>query len=476
MTQVCFFMGANGNISLIGLFPFLLVNRIRSEFLLATGVGIFSSGILLPTPLSSERTLSRSLLEVRSIPKVARLNELQFEAVISSQDSTPIISPKEQAQGKYLCRSISLPWRGTSSVEIGDRFWIRATVQPFRQSLNPFTRDAGLFRRVFRGRCEITHAYRAEANRLLHPLARSRRYVLDRFQQVAGRGEGVGIVVSFLFGVPHAMSDRLARRLQALGLSHLFVVSGLHIGLMYYSSLLLLGVWFGSIGKGRFRRREGLALIPPGILCFLGGFQVATIRALVTLVFLVSVRKRDRDTRGYNLLLSALVVLMLLWPGCIFDFGVQLTFAALAGYQVVSEYVSSKRLRNWLGPPMASVWTSYVTVLWFGVITPIGVVVNFLIIPLLAIVGPVLVGVTLLFLSGVDSEGRGVRLMAHGGELFISLVYSLPDAERWVIFIDDWLRWGLLVFGALGITIWARSIYRSGVRAYGLSCSGSEER
>ena len=110
---------------------------------------------------------------------------------------------------------------------------------------------------------------------------------------------------------------------QRSGVSHLLAVSGLHVGLIAFSTFFFLGL---------FR-------LPSHIACFLTilvvifyaclvGFRASVLRASIITTLVLVARIVDRDVDLINLLIVTALVLLIANPTQIWDVGFQLSFVA----------------------------------------------------------------------------------------------------------------------------------------------------
>lgn len=141
---------------------------------------------------------------------------------------------------------------------------------------------------------------------------------------------------TLLLGERDALPQRLEVLLRRLGLTHLFVISGLHVGLLY---LLLVGC------LNRLRVPGGWFL--PLTLVFLTlylsflGWPVSATRAGVMVLLLELVRSGLRRCSHAEVLLSTVLVLLLYDPLMLYRVGFQFSAAAVAGIILVRE-------RSWI--------------------------------------------------------------------------------------------------------------------------------
>ncbi len=141
----------------------------------------------------------------------------------------------------------------------------------------------------------------------------------------AAGGESYGISAGIALGDVDAVSDSVSLSFRRSGISHLLVVSGLHV------SMVALGL-FGLLRKRLYARTAALVTLPilAAFVCLMG-LTPSVIRAgmMVTIVLVSHLFRRQADS--LNSMGLAFVVLALADPFCIYDIGLQLSFGATIG-------------------------------------------------------------------------------------------------------------------------------------------------
>ncbi|MEM1111077.1 MAG: DNA internalization-related competence protein ComEC/Rec2 [Pseudomonadota bacterium] len=233
----------------------------------------------------------------------------------------------------------------------------------------------------------------------------------------------------------------LWQQLQVLGLNHLFVISGLHIGMVAGLGLLL-----GRLG-GRLLLPLGsrplvlqlpwlLALLLALFYAALAGFSLSTQRALVMVAVFAIGRLVGRDTRPWQSLLLAAAILLVINPLAFLGSGAWLSFGAVGcllwlaqwhvGRSTALNVLLTHINMSLLMVPMGS-W-------WFGGFSLIAAVANLLMVPL---VGSVLVPVVLLGLLAqlLDMAGLAAALWGFAGWMLSPALASLNE------FLASYSQW-----------------------------------
>lgn len=209
-----------------------------------------------------------------------------------------------------------------------------------------------------------------------------------------------------------------------LGMVHLFVISGFHVGLLF----LLLGKLTEWASPSVQAGTVGFVLI--AYLWFLG-WPVSATRAGLMIGFGLIATHLNRRATLYDVLLATVLVLMLFDPFVVFDVGFQLSVAAVAGIQLV--YPTLRSFEGGFG--RSYFWVSVGA---YAGTLPV-ILHHFQYVAPLALPGSVLAGVLFPALLGF--------LVLQG--VFLAVEWT---------FLVGWIEWGL----ARGVGILLRGIESSG--------------
>lgn len=406
-------------------FRYILTPLVCSLFVGSTSVLVT---VRSPLTVASEETL---LLSVVEEPRYRRKGEVQFVAEIVSSESQP-------HGGRLYCRAVNLPWNNLFEPESGTLFYARVKTYALRRVTDPFSYDSYLARRGIQARCRVNFATKpilVQAG----PVSRARSWVRQRIESVLGSGERAGLLLSMGLGIRDVLTDRTERAFKATGLAHLLVVSGYQVTLVFYllrRTFLFLGVPICQRVPFNLRRFGGIPAFTGSVaFVLLTGAEPAGVRALVALGAFVlgEITGRVRDfiqSLGVSLLLVSVI-----WPGAALEPGVQLTYAALLGIGIGLTPNGYSTLRGYLRVCWyASLFTSIVTIAWFGYFSPIGLLLNPLLAPLAAFVS-CKVGLAGLALHALDPE-----LGAPVLQIAANLLESFRDGVLWASGLS-WVVW-----------------------------------
>lgn len=206
------------------------------------------------------------------------------------------------------------------------------------------------------------------------------------------------LVKALAIGDKSGLAPELSETLARGGVSHLFAISGLHLGLI---ATALYGITLTL-----YRRHPGLlrrapparvlpVLIAPAMVCYLlwTGSAFSTQRALLMFLALSALFLLRRRTATMNILWLAAAVILLFDPLALFSPSFQLSFAAVAGIVL--------GMRHWqphialLPTPARWILTLFFTslsatfatvplvLLHFHLLAPAGIIINLVAIPLI---------------------------------------------------------------------------------------------
>lgn len=151
----------------------------------------------------------------------------------------------------------------------------------------------------------------------------------DRFLRVLSDrvgGEEASVMGRMLLGKEQEVSDEITEAFRRAGLSHVLVVSGMHVGFMMGAFLGLSFLWS--------RRPVITFFILSCVLVFYfgltGGGPSITRATIMGFVFLAGLLRGSGYDAKRAIFIAALLM-MVMEPLCIFNIGVQLTFLASAG-------------------------------------------------------------------------------------------------------------------------------------------------
>ncbi len=201
-------------------------------------------------------------------------------------------------------------------------------------------------------------------------------------------GARAPLVDALVVGRRSGMDRDLKTSFASSGLVHLLSISGFHIGLIGAWVVLVLR----QLGVSRMVALTVAASVATTYVAFLG-WPAPAVRAGAMAWVLVWLRWRQRAVQPNALLAVTGLVVLLFDPFAVFDLGGWLSVLSLWGAVRFARWAEEAGGAHWLWQSAASsvgatVATAPVTAWLLGAVAPVGVVLNFVAIPVAAVAVP----------------------------------------------------------------------------------------
>lgn len=383
--------------------------------------------------LSSGSGRRELAVAVASDPRYSRSGELTFIGVVVSRGSV--------AAPRVLVRAPDLPWYPLADVRRGDTVRAAFRIRPIASSPldppSPFSFEGHLWRHGIAAVGDVgRNVERISSSSAIRATALGDRLVSG----TSGASRGIGVMLAGAAGDESYLDGRTEILFRRTGLTHLLVVSGYHVAVVFGALRSVLLRLSGGLAK---RARVDViasvgSLIGTTVYGSSIGLDPTVGRALLGLAVIVCGRLLCRRARRASLLFAVLIANILVFPGCVFEPGTQLTFAALAGLYCAGAIIDERRLlgtsaRSPLAErviaaallnSLAFLGTLPVTILWFAAFpiaaAAFNLFVGFLFTVLVVMCGGVLLIVELLLpgsmLRPIESVAGVVELMLEALE------------------------------------------------------------
>jgi len=275
-----------------------------------------------------------------------------------------------------------------------------------------------------------------------------------------------GVLCCMLLGERHALPPQVEEDFRRTGTIHFLAVSGLHV-------MILAGsLWYGLILLGI--RRKVIAVLVLIFLCgytLIAGAGASILRAsVIASVWCIGVLP-EREGDNFNSLAAAALLILLLSPGQIFSPGFQFSFLAVIGIMRLYSPIMNLLQREpspaevakmqTLGTPLTDIVVGYLkrniaisaaaciltvplAAYYFHIVTPLVLLFNLLVFPLIYLIlslGMICTGVALLlpssgavalFPAGVIASGFHALVRA-GNDIPLSFLYVAAPSLGWLV-------------------------------------------
>lgn len=189
------------------------------------------------------------------------------------------------------------------------------------------------------------------------------------------------ILRGMIAGDRNALPDAFVDKVRDLGIYHLFVVSGFHFGILFSAAYLLL-----LLLPVRPRSRKWAALAIVTLMLPVTGFSPSGLRAWLMIFIFLLFRARDIDVSPADSVGIAGLLLLIWNPYQVADPGFLLSFL-VTGAIVAAISNTDRWWQVWLKiPAVAFLASSPVLFLFFHRLTPISILVNLAVTPLVIVI------------------------------------------------------------------------------------------
>lgn len=392
--------------------------------LLGFAYGVYSgqSWLAAKIPYELEGQVLETSVRVESV--AAKRQFLRFNATGLSG----------QLEGKHL----QLLWLSNEPLAAGEVWRVRLKVFRPRGTVNLglYDYESWLLQQRINGVGYVLPQFKAE--KLRQPigsywLTQTRHELSQKLRAQLLPQDVQGALLALIFGDSSQLSAHTWHALSATGTNHLFVVSGLHVG-------LVAAVLFFVCRILGLRRKVAMPLVGLVLLGYgqLVGLGLPVQRALIMVVCAMLAVSINRYILGWRILGWALFVVLLLNPFAPLSAGFWLSFGAVAGLIAAFSGWQSGQSPFWY----LSIQTQWVALLvtaplllsWIGQVSAVSVLANSILIPL---VGLLVVPLVLLYLSasllGLGwLEDQMLGPLAIAIELVLALLEFFAE-QSWVI-------------------------------------------
>lgn len=201
-------------------------------------------------------------------------------------------------------------------------------------------------------------------------------------------GKAGGFFLALLSGSRDYLEDSISEAFRNAGLSHILALSGMHLAL--FSNLA------GFTGKKLFGKKYDFLIKLPAVFIFVwfAGLSPSLLRALLCTIisfFLTAVKVKEKNM--LNILALSFLIHVSILPSDLRELSFIFSYSALAGILIFSEAVNeltAKFIPYTLGNSIAQssaaqIFTAPVSLKFFGLLTPAGIVASAIISPLVTV-------------------------------------------------------------------------------------------
>ena len=275
-------------------------------------------------------------------------------------------------------------------------------------------------------------------------LGHVRQQIADAFETLEGPPRVIGVLEALVLGTGRGIADSDWERFRFLGITHAFVVSGLHLSLVFMVAWSLSRRLLFVTAPHKLVKRDWAIVPALGVACFyagLAGFSLPTQRALIMLFLVGILRITARRTPMRHIFIVAALIILMANYFTILGRSFWLSMAATGILMWLVTQQNAKVTHNF-GGWLSRVFLTQivlvflmapVTLFWFGEMTLAAVVANLVLVPVIAtlLVPLALLGTVCVLLWGsVDNLPWRAAVEVGGAALngAQALEYVIPNA------------------------------------------------
>jgi len=216
-------------------------------------------------------------------------------------------------------------------------------------------------------------------------------------------------LITILLGDKEYLDSELRQSFADAGISHMLALSGMHVGII---TAIIMAILFPINFTGRYKLRYFLTIVILWIYTLLTGLSPSSVRATIMATFAFSALMLERRKSTFNGLLCSVFVILLFNPLSLMDYGLQLSVVCVGALIAFTEYYNPVDHRShaslyklaaiFLSTVIATIGSWALVAFYFGIFSPMFLVANMTVLPLL----PFYLVVAIIYLSfsalGID--------------------------------------------------------------------------
>ena len=297
----------------------------------------------------------------------------------------------------------------TLDLQRGDQVALFGKIRSIRNFNNPggfdykeYMRYKNVWGSAYSREEDLVLVAKASRYRLSGRIDTARLSIAGRIEKT-GQGDHTGVLKALLIGDRSGISPLLREAFHRSGIGHLLAISGLHIGIVASVAFLCFSWLFSRFDALLWKARTRIwaaifAFVPALLYALLAGMSPSTQRAIIMVgvLLLTYLIKRDQDVM--NTLAVAATMILIFDPPALFSISFQLSFLAVFAIifglsrlnrdghpppKSVRAKVTTKMTTFFLVSVFATLGTLPVVMHYFNQVSLIGVLSNFIFVPII---------------------------------------------------------------------------------------------
>lgn len=211
-----------------------------------------------------------------------------------------------------------------------------------------------------------------------------RKKISEKFDTILPDKES-SIIKAMILGDKEDLSLETKNLYRNLGISHILVISGTHIGIIYIILFKILPI-----------KKEKTKYFLIGIFLILyllfTGKSVSTIRAVTMIIFIMIGKYLDKEIDILEIVNLTMLLIIIFNPWFIYDIGFQLSFSAVYSLILIKPifdkmYFLNKKIRDLIGGTLSIfIGTLPILTYHFFYVSLLGIIMNIIVVPTVMII------------------------------------------------------------------------------------------
>jgi competence protein ComEC len=349
----------------------------------------------------------------------------------------------------------------------GDRVVSRGYVNPISDSTNSYSRLMRV--RGYTGRTYISKYSQVvvaptKTSGITTAVRKLQSAATARLDRLALPPAEMAVATAMTTGDRRGITPALRQSYSRTGASHILAVSGLHVGIVFLIINALLYL-LPLVRRGHIAKNI-VAMVAIWAYAVMVGLGPSVVRAAVMFTGAQLALASSQARSGVNIMAGTAFVMLAVKPLWLFDISFQLSFIAVAGimawFPALYRWVGSRwrGLTAWWGVLLVSVVASVATMPLvshtFGIFSPVGIIIN----PIIVLTANVIVCFSLVWIIAPVSWLTPIfRWIVGGAGWLQNRIVELTGEVRGVTVEWQLPTWAVFViYGTMFIfTVWLAS-------------------
>jgi competence protein ComEC len=331
---------------------YILLSKVKNEFLKKIRVGLlflailFTGGSLISFNRTESKSITKGTSVLLSVDEIASEDKDWRKAICTVNSLVTKDSVVNHVEKILL-------FFNSSQVQVGDVLLVQANLDSIKNKNNPgefnvkaYWNNKDVYQIGFVGESDFKLIKTVDYPWWMNWSSRVRNHLTEKLKSTLN-GEALGVAVALLLGDKQLLTNEVRSSFSNAGAMHVLAVSGLHVGIVLYILMFVLGKFTRFISK---RNAVLISIAIIWIYAAITGFSPSVLRASFMFSVLAIAQITGRNKNSINVLFFSAFVLLLFQPLWVYDIGFQLSYLAMTGifvlYPLVSKLIYFKN--KWL--------------------------------------------------------------------------------------------------------------------------------